>query len=82
MKTKKFDKVLDFHSGHDIAKQSDLMVTQSAEIDTIPIPVPNSTEDRPRQRPSRKIKKVDLVNSFTEGAEEANKCSEGCGCYR
>ena len=40
MKTKKFDKVLDFHSDHSMVKQRDAKVTVSAEVDTIPIPVP------------------------------------------
>ena len=80
MKTKKCNRILDFHGGRNIAKQRDVKVTQSAEIDTIPIPVPESTDDRPKQRSSRRVKKVDSVSSFTEGAKEVPKCSEGCGC--
>ena len=80
MKTKNIDKVLDFHSGRNIAQQKNFVVTQSAEIDTIPIPIPESTDDRPRQRSSRRNKKIDMVSSFTEGAKEGVKCTEGCGC--
>ena len=39
MKTRTFDTILDFHSGHNIAKR-DVKVTHSAEIDTIPITIP------------------------------------------
>ena len=48
--------------------------------DTTPIPVPVSTDDRPRQRSSRTPKKVELMSSFSEGAREAKECKAGCGC--
>ena len=75
MKTEKLATILELHSGHNIAKQRDVKIMQSAEID-----IPESTDDRPRQRRSRENKKFDLVSSFAKDAKEAMRCTEGCGC--
>ena len=109
MESKRFDRVLAFHSGQNIVervnaeadksegadvkpKLSEEEVTDKmrsmayamhepiSDVDTTPIPVPESSEDHSRQRSSKRTKKLNLAESFAEGAKEANGCSDGCEC--